>query len=47
MSKLTLDPEEFIEQLPPATKAAVEALRELQGKVRGGDAVVRAVVCVQ
>lgn len=34
MEQLSLEPEAFVEQLPPATKAAVEALRELQSKVR-------------
>lgn len=35
MEKLTLDPEEFVEQLPAPVKAAVDELKGLQGKVRG------------
>ena len=35
MQQLNLDPEEFVEQLPPGVKAAVDALRGLQDKVRG------------
>lgn len=34
MEKLSLDPEAFVEQLPPGTKAAVAALKALQEKVR-------------
>jgi hypothetical protein len=34
MQQLTLEPEEFVEQLPAGSKAAVEALRALQSKVR-------------
>jgi hypothetical protein len=34
MQQLTLEPEEFVDQLPAGSKAAVEALRELQEKVR-------------
>jgi len=33
MQQLTLEPEEFIEQLPPNTKVAVEALMTLQSEV--------------